>query len=255
MKNKLEIPRTIRYLAGCAIGDYDMIREGDRVLVGLSGGKDSLVLTHVLLQKKAVAPIHFEIGVVTVDPLMQGFDPSPLKEYVKDLCVPHFFITQPIAEEARTNMEGHTLCSYCSRMKRGIMYSTARREGFNVLALGHHLDDLAESFLMSIFRNGSLHTLKANYLNKEGDIRIIRPLIYVREQEIRDFATNAIMPIIPSSCGEDSPHFQAPTQRRHVKELLAREEGFNPQLFNSLLTAMKPLIGMGAESDEDGKEV
>lgn len=252
MNNEIQIPKSIRYLTGCAIGDYDMIREGDRILIGLSGGKDSISLVHVLLQKQAVAPIKFEIGAITVDPQMRGFDPSPLKEYMRKLGVPHLFISQPIAEDARVKMEGHTLCSYCSRMKRGIMYSTARREGYTVLALGHHLDDLAESFFMSVFQNGSLHTIKAHYRNKEGDIRIIRPLIYVREQEIRNFAHQSGFPLIPSRCGEDSPHFRAPTQRRHIKQLLAQEEKNNPRLFHSLLAAMKPLTI--AQTGPDGKK-
>jgi tRNA 2-thiocytidine biosynthesis protein TtcA len=254
MNNEIEIPKTIRYLTGRAIGDYDMIREGDRILVGLSGGKDSISLVHVLLQKQAVAPVNFEIGAITVDPQMQGFDPSPLKEYMRKLSVPHFIISQPIAEDARRRMEGHTLCSYCSRMKRGIMYSTARREGYTVLALGHHLDDLAESFFMSVFQNGSLHTIKAHYLNKEGDIRIIRPLIYVREQEIRNFAHQAGFPIIPSRCGEDSLDFRTPTQRRHIKQLLAQEEKNNPRLFHSLLAAMKPLTSARTGPDRKKEE-
>jgi len=252
MKNTVEIPEAIRHLTGLAIGDYRMIREGDRILVGLSGGKDSLTLLQVLLHKQSVAPIDFEVGAITVDPQMRGFEPSPLKEYVREFSVKHFFITHPIAEEAGTKMEGQTLCSYCSRMKRGIMYSVARREGYTVLALGHHLDDLAESFLMSVFNNGNLHTIKAHYQNKEGDVRIIRPLIYVREREIQEFARQANLPIIPSSCGEDSPHFRVPTQRRHVKQLLAREEQNNPRLFASILAAVKPLTI--APTGSDGRE-
>jgi tRNA 2-thiocytidine biosynthesis protein TtcA len=256
MNNEIQIPKTIRYLTGCAIGDYDMIHEGDRILIGLSGGKDSISLVHVLLQKRAVAPVKFEIGAITVDPQMQGFDPSPLKEYMRKLGVPLLFISQPIVEDARMKMEeGHTLCSYCSRMKRGIMYSTARREGYTVLALGHHLDDLAESFFMSVFQNGSLHTIKAHYRNKEGDIRIIRPLIYVREQQIRDFAHQSGFPIISSRCGEDSPHFRTPTQRRHIKQLLAQEEENNPSLFHSLLAAIKPLTFTQNGLDGKKKEV
>ncbi len=237
----IDIPRSLRSASGLAIGDHAMIREGDRVLVGLSGGKDSLSLLHVLLQKKNIAPITFEIGAVTVDPKIQGFDPSPLKEYMRELGVPYHFITQPIADEALLRMEGDTFCAYCSRMKRGIMYSTARREGYNVLALGHHLDDLAESFLMSLFHNGSLHTMRAHYVNEDGDVRIIRPLIYAREQETRGFALAAGLPIIPSKCPECSPHFRVPTQRRHIKQLLAEEEKSNPRLFNSILAALKQL--------------
>jgi len=255
MKDEIQIPKTIRYLTGLAIGDYDMIREGDRILIGLSGGKDSFSLLHVLLQKQAVAPILFEVGAITIDPQIQGYDPSPLKEHVRTLGVPYFFISQPIGEEASRKMEGHTLCSYCSRMKRGIMYSAARREGYSVLALGHHLDDLAESFFMSVFQNGSLHTIKAHYLNKEGDIRIIRPLIYVREQDIQDFTKKADLPIIHSTCSAYSPYLRVPTQRRRIKQLLSREEQNNPQLFHSLLKAIKPFTIEQAGFDTKKKKI
>jgi tRNA 2-thiocytidine biosynthesis protein TtcA len=242
MSHAMEIPRALRQLSGRAIHDYDMIRGGDRVLVGLSGGKDSLTLLHVLLQKKRVAPVDFEIGAVTVDPGMPGFDPSPLNGYLRRLGVPYFYVSQPIAEEARLRMEGDTLCAYCSRMKRGILYTTARRENYPVLALGHHLDDLAESFLMSLFLNGSLHTMRARYVNEDGDVRIIRPLIYVREHQTREFSRAANLPVVPSTCPECSPHFRAPAQRNHIKQMLAAEEKSNPRLFNSLLAAIKPLI-------------
>jgi len=242
MRTAERLEHRIRRLAGQAIGDFGMIRDGDKVLVGLSGGKDSLTLLHVLLHKKSVAPVRFDVGAVTVDPQIQGFDPSPLKAYLQRLDVPYFFVSQPIVEEARIRMEGDTFCAYCSRMKRGIMYTTARREGYKVLALGHHLDDLAESFFLSVFHNGSLHTMKAHYVNEDGDIRVIRPLIYVREHETRDFAHTAALPIIPSTCPACSPHFRVPTQRRHMKQLLAQEEKNNPRLFDSILAAVRPLL-------------
>ena len=119
------------------------------------------------------------------------------------------------------------------------MYTTLRREGFNVLALAQHLDDLAESFLMSAFHGGQLKTMKAHYTNKDGDIRIIRPLVYVRERQTADYAKQAQLPVVPDSC---PACFGMPTQREHMKQLLAQEEAQNPQLFKSLLTAMRPLI-------------
>ena len=142
-------------------------------------------------------------------------------------------------EDARSRMSGDSFCAYCARMKRGIMYSTCREHGYNVLALAQHLDDLAESFLMSAFHQSRLGTMKACYTNDAGDVRVIRPLVYVRETQAAAFAAEAALPIIPDSC---PACFSAPTQRAHFKILLAQEERDNPQLFAKLLHAMRPLM-------------
>ena len=136
-------------------------------------------------------------------------------------------------------MKGDSFCAYCSRLRRGILYRLAREQGYNVLALAQHLDDLAESFLMSAFHGGQLRTMKARYTNKDGDVRIIRPLVYVRERQTRDFAREAQLPVVPDSC---PACFGMPTQRQHMKTLLAEEESHNKYLFKSLLQAMRPLI-------------
>lgn len=232
-------PKSLLRQIGRAIADYDMIRAGDRVLLGLSGGKDSLTLLHVLLHLRRHAPIRFDVGAITVDPQIAGYDPSPLKDYLAGLGVPYFYQAQAIAEQAEKNLQGDSFCAYCSRMKRGIMYTTARREGYNVLALGQHLDDLAESFLMSAFHGGQLRTMKAHYTNRDGDVRIIRPMVYVRERQTADFAESARLPVVPDSC---PACFAMPTQREHMKSLLAQEEARNKVLFKHLLHAMRPLI-------------
>ena len=232
-------PKTLMRQIGRAIMDYDMIREGDRLLLGVSGGKDSLSLLHILHHLQSYAPIRFELGAMTVDPQVEGFEPAKLKTYLAELGIPYYFESQPIAKQAEQQMKNDSFCSFCSRMKRGIMYNTCRREGFNVLVLAQHLDDLAESFLMSAFRGGQLRTMKAHYTNKEGDVRIIRPMAYVRERQTRDFAHAVQLPVIPDSC---PACFAMPTEREHMKQLLAKEETHNTGLFKSLLTAMRPLI-------------
>ena len=237
----LKPPKLLVRPVGHAIHDFDMIREGDRVLLGLSGGKDSLSLLHVLNHLTRAAPIHFELGAMTVDPQVEGFDASHLKDYLAGLGIPYFYESSPIAENAKTQMKNDSFCAYCSRIKRGIMYSTCRREGYNVLALGQHLDDLAESFLMSAFRGGQLRTMKACYTNKEGDVRIIRPMIYVRERQTTDFAREAELPVVKDSC---PACFSMPTERDHMKQLLAQEERHNKDLFRSLKTAMTPLYSI-----------
>ncbi len=238
-------PKSLLRKIGRAIADYAMIRDGDRILLGVSGGKDSLSLLLLLRHLQTYAPVEFHLGVITVDPEVEGFDPSSLTDYYDSLDVPWHYARQPIMEEARTRMDGDSFCSYCARMKRGIMYTNCREHGYNVLALAQHLDDLAESFLMSAFHQGKLGTMKAHYINDAGDIRIIRPLAYVRETQTGAFAADARLPIVADSC---PACFTAPSRRAHFKTLLAREEREHPALFSNLLHAMRPLM-MPQESD------
>lgn len=232
-------PKSLLRKVGRAIADYDMIRDGDRILLGVSGGKDSLSLLQILCHLKTYAPVKFDLGVITVDPEVEGFDPRSLTDYYDELGVPWHYQQQPIMEEAKENMDGDSFCSYCARMKRGIMYTTCRDNGYNVLALAQHLDDLAESFLMSAFHQGRLGTMKAHYTNDAGDIRIIRPLVYTRESMTGAFAAEADLPIIPDSC---PACFTAPTKRAYFKTMLVREEKEHSALFANLLNAMRPLM-------------
>jgi tRNA 2-thiocytidine biosynthesis protein TtcA len=232
-------PKALLRPVGRAIGDYAMIQPGDRVLLGISGGKDSLSLLHILLHLQRQAPLRFEIGAITVDPLVDGFDPSPLQAYLAGLGVPCHYVREPIMERALTHMQNDSYCSWCARMKRGVMYRTARAQGYNVLALGQHLDDLAESFLMSAFHGGRLQTMKAHYRNDAGDVRIIRPLVYVRERQLRAFSEAAALPVIRDNC---PACFRMPGQRAHMKVLLASEEAHNKRLFQTLLSTLRPLM-------------
>ncbi|NEV61441.1 ATP-binding protein [Thiorhodococcus minor] len=235
-------PKSLLRQVGRAIADFRMIGDGDRILLGVSGGKDSLSLLQILSHLRTYAPVRFELGVLTVDPEVPGFDPQSLKDYYDRIGVPWHYEQQPLMEQAKSHMDGDSFCAYCSRMKRGIMYRICREQGYNVLALGQHLDDLAESLLMSIFHGGQLRTMKAHYLNNEGDIRIIRPLVYCRERQTGDFARRAGLPIIPDSC---PACFSMPTRREHMKALLAREEELHSTLFANLLHAIKPIMTEG----------
>ena len=372
---------------GRAIGDWDMIKDGDRILVGVSGGKDSLTLLHLLLALQKKAPIKFDIGAVTVDPGTEAFDPRPLIPYMKQLGTFHFccfkcirqtltvswvspplslchhfintcfdFAGVPYYYENQDHIflwaeykNPSSICSFCARMKRGRLYACCRREGYNVLALGQHLDDLAESFLMGAFLNGELRAMKAWYVvvlvffsspccfscftcfflfvliapffsplflqknsyethdgadtdtmplpvsnnafalgtatetktkagptsttatlsendNSEesyytkkfksngafgnetstsgntyysGHIRVVRPLVYVREHECREFARNIHLPVINENC---PACFEAPKERRRIKKLLAQQESLFPATFKHLRRAMIPLM-------------
>jgi len=238
----ITLPKKLKRLAGKAINDYAMIRDGDRVLLGLSGGKDSLSLLHLLIHFQRHAPIKFDIAAMTVDPQSGEFDPSPMIPYLKSLGVEYFYVKESILEMADTHMSGDSYCSFCARIKRGVMYSTARKHGYNVLALAQHLDDLAESFLMSAFHGGTLQTMKAHYTNDDGDLRVIRPLVYTRERMIADFAKKQALPVIAENC---PACFSKPTQREHMKQLLAQEEKKVQNLFGSLLSTMRPLMAEG----------
>lgn len=241
-KSYIKIPKKLARNVGKALVDYQQIHDGDRVLLGLSGGKDSLSLLHILRHFQRHAPINFELGAVTIDPQSDAFDPSPLIPYVQELDIDYHFCSEPIVDLAEAHMDNKSYCAFCSRMKRGLIYKTARDNDYNVIALAQHLDDLAESFLMSAFFGGKLKTMKANYVIDKGDLRVIRPLVYTRERQTASFAQASHLPVIIENC---PACFDVPTQREHMKQLLLTEEKANPQLYKSLLTAMQPLIKKG----------
>ena len=236
---RVNLPKLLVKPVGRALSDFGMIKEGDRILLGVSGGKDSLSLFHVLRHFQRHAPIKFDLGVVTIDPQVEGFEPQALDAFFKKFDTPYFFEEFPIMEQAKESMNGDSYCSFCARIKRGLMYQVARRENYNVLALGQHLDDLAESLMMSMCHNGKIQTMKAHYINDVKDLRIIRPLVYVRERQLADFAASADLPIIADSC---PACYSMPTEREHFKQWLLTEEKRTPNLYKNLLSAMKPML-------------
>ena len=236
---RIKLPKLLVKPVGRAINDFSMIKDGDRILLAVSGGKDSLSLFHILRHFKRHAPINFDLGIVTIDPEVEGFEPQALDSYFQKFDTPYFFEEFPIMEQAKESMKGDSYCSFCARIKRGLMYQVARREKYNVLALGQHLDDLAESLMMSMCHNGKIQTMKAHYINDAKDVRIIRPLVYVRERQLADFAKNANLPIIVDSC---PACFTMPTEREYFKQWLLSEEKRTPNLYKNLLSSMKPML-------------
>ena len=238
-----------------AVTEFSMIKDGDRLLVCLSGGKDSLSLLHCVKQYQFYAAsqgIRFQFGAVTVDPMSSAYDPRPLIPYLAQLGVEYLYEQQDIMGQA-LQANASSICAFCSRMKRGRIYAAARKNGYNVLALGQHLDDLTESFFMSIFHNGRLRTMKASYTNTEGDLRIIRPLVYAREKSLRKFAEGSKLPIIAENC---PACFEAPKERQRMKQLLAQQELLFPRLYWNLKTALYPVMRIdktGVESLVFGK--
>jgi tRNA(Ile)-lysidine synthase TilS/MesJ len=235
----IKLPKLLIKPVGRAIHDFAMIQDGDKILLGVSGGKDSLTLFHLLRHFQKHAPINFELATITIDPQVEGFEPQQLAEYFQKFNTAFYFEEFPIMESAKEKMQGDSYCAYCARIKRGLMYKVVREKGFTTLALGQHLDDLAESLMMSIFHNGKLQTMKANYVNDAGDVRVIRPMTYVRERQLRDFAKNANLPIIKDNC---PACFTMPTQREYFKQMLLAEEQKNSALYKNILAAIKPII-------------
>ncbi|PHJ25226.1 pp-loop domain-containing protein [Cystoisospora suis] len=253
---RLKIPRGLRRTVGEAIREFNMIREGDRLLVGVSGGKDSLTLLHILRDLQRRAPIHFDLAAATVDPVTPEFNPKPLIPYMQMLGVKYHYLRLPIMALAKTHMgQRQSICAFCSRLKRGLLYSCMRKHGYNVLVLGQHLDDICESFLMSALHNGSLNTMKAHYVIRKGDLRVCRPLIRTREKETSAFAVANRLPLIADNC---PACFAAPKERHRMKLLLSEQETEFPQVFQNLLKCVKPLISIsaaeGAEEDEEEDE-
>ncbi|ETW02336.1 hypothetical protein H310_05873 [Aphanomyces invadans] len=232
-------PKKMMRLVGQAMMQWQMIQDGDRLLLGVSGGKDSLSLLHILLTLQKRAPVRFTIACATVDPQTPSFDPSPLKDYMRTLGVEYHYLSENIVERAMCEMEGDSLCAYCSRMKRGLLYSCCRTHNFNKLVLAQHLDDLAESFIMSAMYNGQVRTMKAKYWNDTNDVQILRPLVYVREEALKHFAYSSRLPVINENC---PACFEQPKERQRVKKMLFQEESLNPDMYNSFRRALLPLM-------------
>jgi len=244
-KNKGRIkppPKMMRFITQAMI-QWDMVQEGDRLLLGLSGGKDSLSLLHALLEFQRRLPIKFEIEVCTIDPMTPSFDPSPLIPYVEGLGLKYHYIRDDIVQRASTaGKDGSTvssLCAFCARMKRGNLYTCARENNCNKLVLAQHLDDCAESFLMSVMHNGFIRTMKANYRINAGDVSVIRPLVYCRESLMTEFAKAQNLPVINENC---PACFEEPKERARVKKLLSREETLYPNLYDHVRRALIPVM-------------
>lgn len=236
-------PAKMMRLVTQALIQWEMIQEGDRLLLGLSGGKDSLSLLHCLLEFQRKLPVNFNIEVCTIDPITPSFDPSPLIPYVESLGLKYHYIRDDIVSRASSSGKSgkmvSSLCAFCARMKRGNLYSCARKNNCNKLVLAQHLDDCAESFLMSVMHNGFLRTMKANYRIDSGDLSVIRPMVYCRESLMTDFAKSANLPIVNENC---PACFEEPKERARVKKLLNREETLYPNLYDNIRRSLIPLM-------------
>lgn len=233
-----QISKKILNIVGRTNAKYNLIENGDRILLGLSGGKDSMLLATILAHIKQHAPFSFEYHAMTID-YGRGGEYDYIFEYCKQLKIPYTLNRTEIFKILENHKkEGSIYCSFCSRMRRGELYQIALAQGFNKVALAHHLDDAAESFFMNLTYNGSLRSMPPKYRAENG-LGVIRPLIFVRERQIIDFiASNGIYIAPDCNCPINwLPEDKRPRARAETKELLRDLESKNPLLFKSLKNA------------------
>jgi tRNA 2-thiocytidine biosynthesis protein TtcA len=229
------LAKRLRHQVGRAIADFGMIEDGDKVMVCLSGGKDSYTLLDILLQLQRKAPVRFSIAAVNLDQKQPGFPERVLPDYLRSLGVDFHILEQDTYSVVkRVVPEGKTLCSLCSRLRRGALYAFAAEHGFTRIALGHHRDDIVATFFLNLFFHAKLSGMPPKLLSDDGRHVVIRPLAYVREDDIAAYAAARRFPIIPCNlCGS-----QENLQRRQVKKMLEAWEREHPGRIETIARAL-----------------
>jgi tRNA 2-thiocytidine biosynthesis protein TtcA len=226
-------------LVGQAIGDFNMIEQGDKVMVCLSGGKDSYALLDILMTLRERAPIDFEIVAVNLDQKQPNFPDHILPAYLKQLGIPfHIENQDTYSIVKRLIPEGKTTCSLCSRLRRGILYRVADELGCNKIALGHHRDDILETFFLNMFFGGKLKGMPAKLVSDDGKHMVIRPMAYVKEEDTERYAEVKGFPIIPCDlCGS-----QENLQRKQIKGLMREWEKKHPGRVENIFSALSTVV-------------
>ncbi len=234
--NTNKLHKRLRRLVGSAIADFNMIEAGDRVMVCLSGGKDSYALLDILRNLQAHAPLQFELIAVNLDQKQPGFPAQVLPEYLANIGIPFHIVEQDTYSVVkRVIAEGKTTCSLCSRLRRGALYRIASELGATKIALGHHRDDILETLFLNLFYGGKLKTMPPKLVSDDGRHIVIRPLAYCKESDLATYAESEGFPIIPCNlCGS-----QKNLQRQAVKEMLQQWERKFPGRLETMFTALQ----------------
>jgi tRNA 2-thiocytidine biosynthesis protein TtcA len=236
-KNKLH--KRLRRDTGRAIEDFNMIEEGDKVMVCISGGKDSLTMLDILMSLQRHAPINFELVAVNLDQKQPDFPEHVLPEYFTSLGVDYKILEEDTYSLVKEMVPaGKTYCGWCSRFRRGILYKYAKQNGFTKIALGHHRDDMLGTLFLNLFYGGKMKTMPAKLLSDDKENIVIRPLAYCKEKDIERYAMLAKMPIIPCNlCGS-----QDNLQRQVIKEMLQGWEKQHPGRLDSIFRGMSDIV-------------
>jgi len=230
-----KLAKRLRRLAGQAIADFSMIEAGDKVMVCLSGGKDSYAMLDLLMRLREKAPVPFELVAVNLDQRHPGFPEHVLPEYLTSIGVPfHIEVQDTYSTVKRVIPEGKTMCSLCSRLRRGVLYRVAGELGATKIALGHHRDDVLETFFLNLFFAGQLKAMPPKLCSDDGKHVVIRPLAYVEESDLEAYAELRQFPIIPCDlCGS-----QEQLQRKQVKAMLREWERRHPGRVDTIFNAL-----------------